>query len=174
MEAKLGETCIFLHYYALRHFDIFSSNHPPTSKTSNVKHTKLIRNTNPLVIKDTQKMLYFLILKMIHVFQAPNMKINHLKLKITIQNTIMKKCNNTAQSKQTNKQINKHNTTLKLQEEKWDNGTEKKLSSNMCWLKILVTLQNLISVRCCMGILYNGFCYERNLNYFIRYCVQLR
>ena len=110
VEAKLGETCIFSHYYALRHFDIFSSN-PPTSKTSNVKHTKLIRNTNPLVIKDTQKMLYFLILKMIHDFQAPNMKINHLKLKITIQNTIMKKCNNTAQSKQTNKQTY-HNTKI--------------------------------------------------------------
>ena len=111
VEAKLGGTCIFLHYYALRHFDIFSSNHPPTSKTSNVKHTKFIRNTNPLVIKDTQKMLYFLILKMIHDFQAPNMNINHLKLKITIQNTIMKKCNNTAQSKQTNKQTY-HNTKI--------------------------------------------------------------
>ena len=54
-------------------------------KTSNVKHRTFICDTKPLVMRDTFKMFFFLILKDIKSFHATSMKIKHLKLNIAIQ-----------------------------------------------------------------------------------------
>ena len=58
--------------------EVFRSTYPPL-KTSDVEHTEFIRKADPLVIRDTFKIFWLLILKDITCFHNINMKMKHWK-----------------------------------------------------------------------------------------------
>ena len=72
------------HCHTKLHLKFFAQPTDPPLKTYNVEHTESIRNTNPLVISDTFKIFWFLILKDSTWFYNRNMKMKHwMAFKIT-------------------------------------------------------------------------------------------